>query len=307
MENVIVLGSGPAGLTAALYLARANLNPLVIAGGQPGGQLMTTTDVENFPGFPEGIQGPELMNLMMKQVERFGARLKRADADQVTLDIQGQKHIVKVGDESYETRSLVVATGADAIWLGLESEQRLRGKGVSACATCDGFFFRGKEIAVVGGGDTAMEEALFLTKFATKVYVIHRRDTLRASQIMQERAKANEKISFIWNSEIAEVLGDEQVSGVALRDTKSGKLSELAIEGLFLAIGHRPNTDLFKTSGLELDEKGYLKAEYEVHTKVPGVFIAGDVADHEFRQAVTAAGAGCKAAIIAERYLSSLE
>lgn len=306
MEKVIVIGSGPAGLTAALYLARANLNPLVIAGGQPGGQLMITTEVENFPGFPLGIQGPELMNLMMQQVERFGARLLRENASEVVLDKNGGRHVVKVGDQSFESKAIVVATGADALWLGLESEQRMRGKGVSACATCDGFFFRGKEIAVVGGGDTAMEEAIFLTKFASKVYVIHRRDTLRASPIMRERAAAHAKIQFVWNSEVVDVLGTEQVTGVALRDTKTGQLRELAIQGLFLAIGHKPNTELFLTSGLDVDDTGYLKVDHEVHTKIPGVFVAGDVADREFRQAITAAGAGCKAAIIAERYLSTL-
>jgi len=305
-HEVIVIGSGPAGLTAALYLARANLNPLVIAGNQPGGQLMITSDVDNYPGFPEGIQGPELMQRMIDQVKRFGAEIINEDIVKVDFSrTDSEKEPLKlwVGEAEYHAKTVVIATGASAIWLGLESETRLRGKGVSACATCDGFFFRGKNIAVVGGGDTAMEEATFLTRFASHVTVIHRRDTLRASKIMQDKAKSDPKISFIWDSIVDEVIGEEKVRGLKIKNVKTGVVEELSFDGLFLAIGHKPNTDVFKDSGLTFDDGGYLVAEHETWTKLDGVFLAGDASDHEYRQAVTAAGSGCKAAIDAERWL----
>jgi thioredoxin reductase (NADPH) len=305
VRNVIVIGSGPAGLTAAIYLARANLNPLVIAGNQPGGQLMITTDVDNFPGFPEGIMGPELMTKMMEQAKRFGTEMINEDVTKV--DFSQQPFKIWTEGTMYEAKAVVIAVGASAVWLGLESEQRLRGHGVSACATCDGFFFKNKDIAVVGGGDTAMEEALFLTKFANSVTVIHRRDTLRASKIMQQRAMENPKIKFLWNTVIEEVLGKDKMEGLRVKNLQSGDVLEVAKDGLFLAIGHKPNTEVFKDTGLEFDANGYLKGEGEVWTKIDGVFLAGDVADHEYRQAITAAGAGCKAAINAERWLGKHE
>jgi thioredoxin reductase (NADPH) len=307
LSNVIVIGSGPAGLTAALYLARANLKPLVLAGNQPGGQLMITTEVDNFPGFPEGIQGPELMQRMIDQVKRFGAEIVNSDVTKVDFSRSNPEKTLKiwVGDTEYQTKSVIVATGASAIWLGLESEQRLRGFGVSACATCDGFFFKGKDIAVVGGGDTAMEEAIFLTHFANSVKVIHRRDSLRASKIMQDRAMANPKISFVWNSVVEDVLGDKSVEGLKIKNLQTNETSTLDVKGLFLAIGHRPNTDVFKESGLEFDQNGYLVGEKETWTKLDGVFIAGDVSDHIYRQAITAAGSGCRAALDVERWLQA--
>jgi thioredoxin reductase (NADPH) len=304
-RNVIVVGSGPAGLTAALYLARANLNPLVFAGGQPGGQLMITTEVDNYPGFPEGIMGPELMQRMIDQVKRFNTEIINEDITKVDFSRKSPDDTLKVwvGEQMYESKAVIIATGATAIWLDLESEQRLRGHGVSACATCDGFFFKGKDIAVVGGGDTAMEEATFLTRFANTVTVIHRRDTLRASKIMQDKAFNNPKIKFIWDSVVDDVLGEKVVTGLKVKNIKTGDIKEMPMSGLFIAIGHKPNTEVFKDVGLQMDDNGYLVAEGETWTDIDGVFLAGDVSDHMYRQAVTAAGAGCKAALDAERWL----
>jgi thioredoxin reductase (NADPH) len=302
-RNVLILGSGPAGLTAALYAARANLRPLVLKGVDAGGQLMLTTEVENFPGFPDAILGPELMEAMEKQAARFDAELLHQAATEI--DLSSRPFRVSSGDEQWLARTLIVATGASAKMLGLDSERRLLGRGVSTCATCDGFFFRGKEILVVGGGDSAMEEALFLTRFASKVTVVHRRATLRASKIMQDRAFANDKISFAWNSVVEEVLGDGSVSGATLRDVETGAREHIDVGGIFVAIGHTPNTQLFE--GLLEMEGGYLVVEEpSTRTSVDGVFAAGDVVDRHYRQAITAAGMGAKAAIDAERYLESL-
>ena len=298
--KVVILGSGPAGLTAAIYAARANLSPIVLAGSAPGGQLMITSDVENYPGFPDGIQGPELMAAFRAQAERFGSRIVDVDVDRI--DLSSRPFRVWARGVEYRGDALIVATGASALWLGLESETRLRGRGVSACATCDGFFFRDKEIAVVGGGDTALEEALFLTRFATRVHLLHRRDSLRASKIMVERAYAHPKIKINLNTSVDEVLGDAHVEGLRLRDTADGRKSELPVDGLFVAIGYKPNTDLFRDV-LDVDEMGYLVVRDETGSKIDGVFIAGDVHDHRYRQAITAAGEGCKAAIDAERWL----
>jgi thioredoxin reductase (NADPH) len=300
--KVIVVGSGPAGLTAAIYAARADLEPIVIAGYVPGGQLMITSDVENYPGFPDGVQGPDLMALFRRQAERFGTRFVDADLDRV--DFSGRPFKLWVRGEEYRAESVIVATGASAIWLGLENETRLRGRGVSACATCDGFFFRGKKVAVVGGGDTALEEATFLTRFASEVVLIHRRDQLRGSKIMQQRALEHPKIRVVWNTEVTEVLGEDVVSGLRLRDTETGAERDESAQGLFLAIGYKPNTDVFR-DWLEVDAKGYLVVHDETGSKIDGVFVAGDVHDHRYRQAVTAAGDGCKAAIDAERWLES--
>ena len=304
VNDVIIVGSGPAGLTAALYAARANLEPLIIEGAAPYGQLMLTTEVENFPGFPDGILGPELMQRFRQQAEKFGGKFITADATRV--DFSKAPFLVEVGDAAYESRSVIVSTGAKARMLGVPGEATLLGRGVSTCATCDGFFFRGRELIVVGGGDSAIEEANFLTKFATKVTIVHRRDTLRASKIMQERAFANEKITFVWDSTVDEVVGDGAVNGVRLKNLKTGELSDFATDGVFIAIGHDPNTQLFRDH-LALDANGYITVDHpHTQTSVPGVFACGDVVDHIFRQAITAAGTGCAAAIDAERYLESL-
>ena len=303
-ENVIIIGSGPAGLTAAIYAARADLNPIVIAGYEAGGQLMITTDVENFPGFPEGIQGPELMERMEKQAERFGTRIIKKNATKV--DFTSNPFTVWVGSDEYKTKTVIIATGASARWLGIESEQRLIGRGVSACATCDAFFFRNKKVAVVGGGDSAMEEALYLTKFAKEVHILHRRDELRASKIMQKRAMNNEKITIRWSTVVEEVLGEERVTGLRLKSTKTGEVFEEEFDGLFLAIGHTPNTELFKDQ-IELHPTGYIVVHDNTKTSVEGVFTCGDVNDHHYRQAITAAGMGAMAGIDAKNYLESLD
>jgi len=300
-RDVVILGSGPAGYTAALYAARANLRPLVLKGLEAGGQLMLTTEVENYPGFSDGVMGPELMDAMEKQATRFDAEIVAQVATRVRLS--DRPFGVWAGDQEWRAKTLIVATGASARWLGVPGEETLRGRGVSACATCDGFFFRDRELVVVGGGDTAMEEATFLTKFASKVTIVHRRHEFRASKIMQERALANPKIAVIWNSVVEEIVGDGAVSGVRLRDVTTDELTELATDGAFMAIGHTPNTDLVKGQ-LELTDAGYiLVREPTTRTSVPGVFAAGDVTDVIYRQAVTAAGQGCKAAIDAERFL----
>ncbi|RSN52322.1 thioredoxin-disulfide reductase [Actinomadura sp. WAC 06369] len=302
VRNVIIIGSGPAGYTAAVYAARGDLKPLVFEGSvTAGGALMNTTDVENFPGFPDGIMGPDLMDNLRKQAERFGAELIADDVTEV--DLNADPKIVKVGDDVYRARAVIVATGSGYRELGLPDEQRLSGRGVSWCATCDGFFFREQDIAVVGGGDTAMEEAIFLTKFARTVTVVHRRDELRASKIMQDRAFANDKIKFRWDSEVTAIHGDDRVQGVTLRNVKTGEEDRLDITGLFIAIGHDPRSELF-AGQLETDPDGYLLVDAPTtRTKVPGVFACGDVVDHIYRQAVTAAGSGCSAAIDAERWL----
>ena len=310
-RNVIIVGSGPAGLTAAIYAARANLAPLVIEGepsstsDQPGGQLMLTTDVENFPGFPDGIMGPELMQNFRQQAERFGAEFLTEKATKVDLSERPFK--VYVNDTVYESEAVIVSTGARSLMLGLDAESRLLGHGLSTCATCDGFFFRGHQIAVVGGGDSALEEALFLTKFADKVILIHRRDSLRASKIMQDKAFANPKISFEWNTGVAEINDTTkgEVTAAVLEDLKTGDKKELPVEGVFIAIGHTPNTTLF-TGKLDMDANGYICTHDGTRTSVPGVFACGDVQDHIYRQAITAAGSGCMAAIDAEKYLEGV-
>jgi len=312
IHEVVVVGSGPAGLTAAIYAARASLSPVVLEGepsstsDQPGGQLMLTTEVENFPGFPEGIMGPDLMTAFRAQAERFGAQIETVKASRV--DFSERPFKVWVGDPdaaepTYLARSVIVATGAKALMLDLPNEQRLLGHGVSTCATCDGFFFRGLEIAVVGGGDSALEEASFLTKFAEKVTIVHRRDELRASKIMQDRAMANERIEFLWNSQVVDVLGDQKVEGIVVESTTTGERSEVPVSGLFVAIGHQPNTELF-AGQLDLKDNGYLITDgSSSRTSVEGVFACGDVQDDVYRQAITAAGSGCAAAIDAERWL----
>jgi len=305
MRNVIIIGSGPAGLTAALYTARANLQPLVIEGIEAGGQLMLTTMVENFPGYREGIMGPDLMAEMRAQAERFGATLVQSHV--TAVELCSQPITVRTDETEYQGRTLIIATGASARLLGLPSERTLMGHGVSTCATCDGYFFRGQEIAVVGGGDTAMEEAIYLTRFATKVTVVHRRDALRASKIMQDKANANPKIAWRLNSEVDEIMevGRNEVTAMVLRDVKSGERSEVPVSGVFVAIGHTPNTTLFKGQ-LEMDANDYLITHDGAKTSVPGVFACGDVQDHIYRQAITAAGSGCMAAIDAERYLEGV-
>ena len=302
LYDVIVVGSGPAGYTAALYAARANLSVLMFQGYQPGGQLMLTSDVENYPGFEEGLLGPTLMEKFEAQARRFGAELVSEDVTDV--DFSKRPFTITTDSGAFMAKAVIISTGASAKWLGLPSEERLQGRGVSACATCDGFFFKNKDIAVIGGGDTAMEEATFLTRYASHVTVIHRRDALRASKIMQDRAFNNPKISFIWDTDVAEVLGDEAVTGVRLRNLKTDEESTLPVQGLFLAIGHQPNTDLFKGI-VEMDKVGYITQVEHTMTSIPGVFAAGDVSDHRYRQAVTAAGDGCRAAIDVERWLES--
>jgi thioredoxin reductase (NADPH) len=304
MERVIIIGSGPAGLTAAVYAARANLRPLVLAGGLYGGQLMLTTDVENYPGFPDGIMGPDLMMRFREQAERFGARIENVDV--ASVDFASKPPVVRTSDAEYHAETVIVATGASAVWLDVPGEERLRGRGVSSCATCDGAFFRDKQIVVVGGGDSALEEALFLTRFGRRVTVIHRRDRLRASKIMAERARSHEKIDFIWNTVVDEVLGDTHVTGLRLRNLTDGTTREFATDALFVAIGHTPNTAIF-AGQLDLDERGYIASPNGTATNVEGVFVAGDVNDFRYRQAVTAAGAGCRAAMDAERYLEARE
>ncbi len=304
MERLIVIGSGPAGLTAAIYAARANLHPLVLAGGMYGGQLMLTTEVENYPGFPDGIQGPDLMLKFREQAVRFGARIE--DVDVTAVDFARRPLVVRTADGEREARSVIVATGAAARWLGIPGEERLRGRGVSTCATCDGAFFRDKHIVVVGGGDSAMEEALFLTRFGRKVTVVHRRPGLRASKIMSDRVLANEKIEFVWNAVVEEAVGESQLTGLKLRDVENGSRRELAADALFIAIGHDPNTAIF-AGQLELDRAGYIVSPDGTSTNAEGVFVAGDVHDIRYKQAITAAGSGCKAAMDAEKYLEALE
>ena len=306
IRNLVIIGSGPAGFTAAIYASRANLKPLLFEGlakgGQPGGQLMLTSDVENYPGFPEGVLGPEMMELFRKQAARFGTELIVSDV--ASVDFSKKPFKVSSDGKDYFAKSIIIATGASANWLGIPSEKALQGYGVSACATCDGFFFKGKEVVVVGGGDSAVEEATFLTKFATKVTMVHRRNELRASKIMQDRAKSNKKIEFVWDSEVVEIKDPTQkkVSAVVLKNLKTGSTSQMKTDGVFMAIGHTPNSQLFKGQ-IELDAKGYITVHDGTHTNVPGVFACGDVQDHRYRQAVTAAGTGCMAALDAERFL----
>jgi len=304
MERVIIIGSGPAGLTAAVYAARANLSPLVLAGGMYGGQLMLTTEVENYPGFPDGIMGPDLMIKFREQAEHFGARIENVDVTDV--DFGGQPLIVRTAEQEYHAETVIIATGASARWLDIPGEELLRGRGVSTCATCDGAFFRDKRIVVVGGGDSAMEEALFLTRFGSKVTVIHRRDSLRASKIMAERALSHEKIDFIWNTGVEAVLGTTQMTGLRLKNLVDGTVSEFDADALFIAIGHIPNTAIF-AGQIDLDAAGYILSPNGTNTNVEGVFVGGDVNDLRYKQAITAAGSGCKAAMDAEKYLEAHE
>jgi len=301
LYDVIIIGSGPAGLSAAVYAGRAKLETLVIAGMTSGGQLMLTGEVENFPGFPDAILGPELMDQMRKQAERFGAKFLFQDA--TAVDFSSKPFKVKVGNQIFEAKSIIIATGASNRWLGLESESRLRGRGVSSCATCDAPFFKEKKVVVIGGGDTAVEEALALTKFAREVTLIHRRNELRATKILQDRAFGNKKISFVWDSIVEEILGKNRVEGIRIKNVKTGEKSEIATDAVFVAIGHKPNTDIFRGQ-IELDSNGYIVARDETKTSVEGVFVAGDVQDARYKQAVTAAGSGCKAAIDAEKYVA---
>ena len=304
VREVIIIGSGPAGYTAALYTSRANLTPLVLAGYLSGGQLMITTDVENYPGFVDGIMGPELMDVFKRQAERFGTEVLAVDVDRV--DFRQQPFVVEAAGNTYQGKTIIIATGAAAMWLGVPGEEKLTGHGVSGCATCDGFFFKGQDLAVVGGGDTALEEATFLTRFATSVNVIHRRDSLRASKAMQQRAMENPKITFTWNTEVLEFVGNGKLEALRLRDVSSGQEMVKPYGGAFVAIGHQPNTKLFNGQ-IDLDDKGYVKMPDPASTitNIPGVFAAGDVRDHAYRQAVSAAGDGCKAAIDAERWLEA--
>lgn len=305
MHNVVIIGSGPAGLTAAIYTARANLSPFMYEGSQAGGQLTLTTEVENFPGFPKGIMGPQLIQDMRAQAERFGTRFQAADVTKV--DFSHRPFTLTINDEeTVQAKSVIISTGASANLLGLPSETRLLGHGVSTCATCDGFFFRGQPIAVIGGGDSAMEEAIFLTKFASHVTIIHRRDKLRASKIMQDKAMKNDKITFRWNAVVEEILGEEVVTGLRLRDTVTNQTDVLECKGVFVAIGHTPNTQIFKGQ-IEMDTKGYILTSNGTATNIRGVFAAGDVQDSRYRQAITAAGTGCMAAIDAERFLEAEE
>lgn len=305
IRNTIIIGSGPAGLTAALYAARAELKPLVIGGAVPGGQLMITSEVENYPGFPEGIQGPELIAKMREQALRFGTEI--IDEDVVSVDFSKQPLAVITGTKTHYGKTVIITTGAEANWLGLDNEQRLRGKGVSACATCDGFFFKGKEVVVAGGGDSAMEEANFLTKFASHVTIVHRRGDFRASKIMLKRAQDNPKIEFIANHTIVDILGQDNVAGVRIKNNDTGEERDLVAQGFFAAIGHTPSTKIFKAAGIETDIKGYIVVKNNTNTNMPAVFTAGDVHDPRYRQAVTAAGLGSMAALDVEKYLAANE
>jgi thioredoxin reductase (NADPH) len=303
VEKVIIIGSGPAGLSAAIYTAREGFNPLVISGYNAGGQLVLTTLVENIPGFPEGVIGPKYMELLMKQAKKFGARF--VDKDATKVDLSSRPFKVFIEEEAYEADSLIIATGANMKWLGLEAEKRLIGRGVSTCSTCDAKFFTEKNVIVVGGGDTAMEDSLFLTRFVKSVIVVHRRDSLRASKIMQERAMANPKIKFMWNSAVEEIKGDEKVTSVVIKDLQTNQLQEIPIDGIFIAIGYTPNSNIFQNQ-LRLDEQGYVMTHDVVKTDVEGVFVAGEIADRIYRQATTAAGSGVRAALEARRYLTNL-
>jgi thioredoxin reductase (NADPH) len=307
-HKVIIIGSGPAGLTAALYAARAELNPLVIAGIQPGGQLTITTDVENFPGFPEGIQGPELMANITKQTERFGAKIvyETVVSADFSRTSSTEPFKLKTDSNEYQAESVIIATGAEVMWLGLENETRLRGKGVTACATCDGFFFKGLDVVVIGGGDSAMEEANFLTKFAKTVTIVHRRDEFKASRIMLKRAQDNPKISFITDVTVTDILGADSMEGLRIKDNKTGEERDLTAQGYFVAIGHSPASKVFQEAGIEVDAKGYIIPQTFTQTNIEGVFVAGDVHDHRYRQAISAAGEGCKAALDAEHYLTEM-
>ena len=300
IEKLVIIGSGPAGLTAAIYAARGGLDPLVISGRTAGGQLMLTTDVDDFPGFPDGIQGPELMQNIRKQAARFDTKFLEEDVSSV--DFKMSPFVIQTETQIIKTKSVIIATGASAMWLGIESEQRLIGRGVSACAVCDGFFFKDKVVLVVGGGDTAMREAQYLSKVAKKVIVVHRRDSLRAQPALIELVKSKENVEFIWNSEVLEILGEDKVTSVRLKDTQTAETSEINIDGIFVAIGHKPNTGFLK-GAIDLDDKGYIVVKNEVFTSKEGIFVAGDVSDHKYRQAVTAAGAGCKATFEVEEYL----
>ena len=304
VERLVIIGSGPAGLTAAIYGARGNLNPLVISGMEAGGQLMLTTDVDDFPGFPEGIQGPDLMIKMRKQAERFDTRFINEDV--ISVDLSKKPFELKTENCELKTGAIIIATGASAMWLGLESEKRLIGKGVSSCAVCDGFFFKDKNVIVVGGGDTAMREAAYLSKLCKKVTVVHRRDQLRAQAALQELVKSKKNVEFVWNTVVDEILGKSKVEGVKLKNTQTGEISQLEVDGVFVAIGHKPNTDFLKGQ-IELDKAGYIVIHDETRTSVDGVFVAGDVADYHYRQAVTAAGMGCMAVFDVEEYLENLK